>query len=510
VFKKIKITDAEILIPNMEPVLFSSPVNMDFETGGFRAYGKPLPDLSFDINYKSRNLSWQIKNINYGAAKIAGTYVPKGNSDITLSGSIDAQKLSVFREYLREAEGPIEGSLKISGPTSNPSINGRLTFGDTYIYSRILQRRLEHVKGSVKFEGHTLRTDDLKGLVDDGEFAVSGYVSHENLAPSKFDVSCDCESLRYVNPERTLKVEFASDAKWAGTKSSSIISGDVNIIDTRYTKNFVILEGLKKSSIPEKKKGTPLGKTVRLDLKIKNSGDVRIKNNIGDIWLKVDIDAKGTVEKPIITGIIETPEGKVHYLGKDFTITKGFVEFRDPYTNPYIEITAEHEVPSIPDLVITITIHGRVDNLALDLSATKAMDQRDIVSLLLFGVTEQEIRDSQTSSGFGQSMAASQISHMLESPVTKFTKLDTFRLEAGDTPGKQGSSSSGNLQISKLYLGKQLSDRMLFEFYTNINAQDSQQNVRANYLLTDYLMLNGESSTGQQYKFSLSLRFNER
>ena len=296
-----------------------------------------------------------------------------------------------------------------------------------------------------------------------------------------------------------------------GTKNSPLLKGDVNILEGRYTKDFVILEGfsiMKKDTVED---SSLFGDgSMRLDLNVTNTGDLAIKNNIGEIWLKTGVNIKGTVASKQVRGTIETVDGKIRYLGRDFTITKGFVEFRAPYTNPYLELNAEHDVPSIPDLVIYITLRGEVDNLRLDLSSTKALERRDIISLLLFGATEEEMKSAQLSSGLAPSIVASQVSHVVEQPITKLAHVDTFRLEAGGGIMSDASSSAHNAQISKIYLGKRLSDRMNFEFYTDVNSESTQQVVKAEYLLTDFLMLNAERSTGQNYKFNISLRFRER
>ncbi|MBI2974165.1 MAG: translocation/assembly module TamB domain-containing protein, partial [Deltaproteobacteria bacterium] len=62
----------------------------------------------------------------------------------------------------------------------------------------------------------------------------------------------------------------------------------------------------------------------------------------------------------------------------------------------------------------------------------------------------------------------------------------------------------------KIYVGKQLTDRLKFEFRTDINTEDAQQTMLAEYSLTDFLLLKGERSAEQMFKFNISLRFEER
>lgn len=508
-YKKIKFTNGELIFPNMQPVVFSQPIMMDFEDAGVHFYGHPVEAVAFDAALNSKTGAWKIKKLDYHDLTVSGIYEPKGSSDLAINGMIEGKNLSAFKAYLREAAGPINFKLKIAGPTTNPSVSGNITFSDNTIYPRKWNQRMENLTGELKFNGHTISTETLTGTVEDGGFEVRGFIQHENLQPQKFDVFYAGENLRFSHPNRTFRMEYNAGLHWSGTASSSSLSGELTVLDGKYTKDFVLIGDLSASPVEDKSEGIFNDPSVRLDLKINNTGDLAIRNNIGDIWLKADLTAKGTAARPEITGIIEAQEGKIHYINRDFNITQGFIEFHDPYTNPYLEITAEHEVPTITDLVIIATLHGRINNLTLDLSATKPMERRDIVSLLLFGVTEQEMRDTQLSMGLAPSVVASQVTHMIERPVSKFTHLDIFRLEAASTDTGAGSTSPQS-QISRIYLGKQLTDRLSIEFKTDINTEDAQQTLYAEYLLTDFLILKGERATGQKYKLNMSLRFKER
>ena len=510
-YKKIRFTDGEFVLPNIKPVPFSSPIQMDFNDRGFRLYGSPASGINFDADYESRDGTWRLRDVKFRDLALEGVYAPQGSSNLKIVGTIDGVDLTVFKKHLREMSGPVTVNLKMSGLSSSPSFDGSILFNGNMIYPRLMRQRLEQVVGRLDFSGHSIKSEAITGTIEDSGFVLRGGIKHANLEPQEFDLKLSADGLRYLFPGGTFWAEFNADVSLTGTKNSPLLKGDVNILEGRYTKDFVILEGfsiMKKDTVED---SSLFGDgSMRLDLNVTNTGDLAIKNNIGEIWLKTGVNIKGTVASKQVRGTIETVDGKIRYLGRDFTITKGFVEFRAPYTNPYLELNAEHDVPSIPDLVIYITLRGEVDNLRLDLSSTKALERRDIISLLLFGATEEEMKSAQLSSGLAPSIVASQVSHVVEQPITKLAHVDTFRLEAGGGIMSDASSSAHNAQISKIYLGKRLSDRMNFEFYTDVNSESTQQVVKAEYLLTDFLMLNAERSTGQNYKFNISLRFRER
>ncbi len=510
-YKKISYTNSEFVLPNMDPIVFTSALQMDFNEQGFRFHGSPLAELSVDVSHNSVGNSWNFKNTRYQDIAISGTYSPTGANNLNVAGSFDLELLSSFKEYFREVQGPASVKLHISGPAAMPLLNGSISLDGDLVSLRDLGARMENVSGELKFNGRTVATEGLSGTIEDGKFLLKGSVQLGLKNIERVELALDGQNLRYSLQDRTFKGEFSTNLTWKGTKADSTLAGEITVLDGKYTKDFALLGSLVNTQ--KKVEGSTFkgDDNTHLNLVIRNTGDLAIRNNVGDIWLNTNVTVTGTAAHPHIAGVIEATEGKIHYLGREFTITRGYVEFRDPYTNPYLEISADHEVVAMPDTVVTAMLHGNIDNLKLDLSSTKAMEQKDLIAVLMFGTSETATGDTQWSSGFGPQVLASQLTSMVERPITKLTHLDIFRLEAAD-PTKTGSKASDTLspQISRIFLGKQLSDRLTLELNTDINVDDTQQMIRAEYLLTDFLLLIGEGSTGYKYTFDLSLRFRER
>lgn len=511
-YKKISYTNSEFVLPNLDPIVFTSALQMDFNEQGFRFHGNPLAELSVDVSHNSAGNSWVFKDARYKDIAISGTYSPTSANNLNVAGSFDLSLLSSLKEYFREVQGSASVKLHMSGASAMPILNGSISLDNDLVSLRDIGARMENVSGELKFNGRTVSTEGLSGTIEDGKFLLKGSVQLGTNEVERVDLALDGQNLRYSLQDRTFKGEFSTNLTWKGTKASSTLAGDISILDGRYTKDFALLGSLVSTQKKAEASAFKGDENTHLNLTIRNTGDLAIRNNVGDIWLNTDVTVTGTTAHPHITGAIEATEGKIHYLGREFTITRGYVEFRDPYTNPYLEISADHEVAAMPDTVVTAMLHGNIDNLKLDLSSTKAMEQKDIIAILMFGTSETATGDTQWSSGFGPQVLASQLTSMVERPITKLTHLDIFRLEAAD-PTKTGSAKTSDTlspQISRIFLGKQLSDRLTMELNTDINVDDTQQMIRAEYLLTDFLLLIGEGTTGYKYSFDLSLRFRER
>ena len=211
----------------------------------------------------------------------------------------------------------------------------------------------------------------------------------------------------------------------------------------------------------------------------------------------------GSSEHPQVSGTITVTEGSIHYLGFEFDINRGFMEFQASYDEPYLEVEAEKEMGVYQ---ITLLLHGRTNNLTLDLSGTSRetgpLDKRDVISLLTFGVTAREREQAQfLENQLAPSLVAERLSAAISPLVLRSTPLDVFRIEANPEAGGE---------ISRFHLGKKLSDRLTVEFLSDVNAENAVQTLRAEYWLTDFLLFKGSRSSDENFDLNVGFRFTTR
>lgn len=508
--KKLVFSNLVLSIPKSSSEM-PGEIVVDVGDGKTRFYGKPSPQFEIDATYQSKDGRWNIAKMSLGDPEDAdmridakGSISGGGPIDMSVAGRYDLDALRPFMTDIRGGKGPVDVDLKVRGSTKAPSLFGKVDFNKNELVLRGAQLALEDLEGSIVFAGQRIEFDGIKAMSDDGTLGLSGWLNHDSFRPASADLTLTGKELRYRAPDRDLSIEFEGTLYLKGQFPSPLLSGDITVLDGKYTKDFTIIDaisGKKGGKAPAKISETMFN--PQLNLRIKNTGDVEIDNNVGNIWLTINVDVKGTRRKPAVAGSIATSEGEVHYLGMRFDITKGFMEFRENYEDPYMEVYAQKELNIYS---INLDLHGPTSNLTLDLSATSPtgpIEKRDVVSLILFGITEQD-RDAiaqQGSAQYASSLAARSASSVMERPISKFTHLDIFRLESTD---------SGTAQVSRLYLGKQLSDRLSVKFSTDINSNDAVQTVIAEYLLTDDLLLKGSRSTDNNAEIGGLLRFRMR
>jgi translocation and assembly module TamB len=191
---------------------------------------------------------------------------------------------------------------------------------------------------------------------------------------------------------------------------------------------------------------------VRLSLHIEGGRNITIQNELAEVEARVDLDVKGTIDEPSVTGHVEASGGTLIFQGNRYTVTRGNIDFVDPLRiRPAIDIEAESQVR---DYRVILSITGRGDNPKLSMRSDPPLPELEIVSLIAGGQTRTEIvrARQQTQSATGaiptseqlfQSGAASILFDLLQQRVgnrlgvlgTGRVRIDPFLVGTTNNPG---------------------------------------------------------------------------
>jgi len=138
---------------------------------------------------------------------------------------------------------------------------------------------------------------------------------------------------------------------------------------------------------------------------------------------------------------------------------------------------------------------------------TATVDQRDFTCLLFYGMTCQEARQDNRSGGttVASAVIGEQVSSILDHSLTDTAKPDIFRLEAG---------GENQETISKVTVGKNLNDRLSFEFTSDFAPEVAERTIKTNYFFNDNVLFSARRTNSldqdNRYRFNLILRFESR
>lgn len=500
-------------VARLETILLPEAIRVETAGETVRFGGHPSPQLRFAGTYDPRLGHWNLQEIKIrsdaGDLTINGTV--QEALHLNVRGPFNLSSLRLFRALVDEGEGFGQLDLAVGGTWEDPELNGKIELKDAALELHDLGDSLTDLQGGIRLEGRRL-FPKISGRFGDGKFSLEGNLQTTRFQPEEVDLHLLGFGLP-IRRKGELSLEVNADVTLKGKWPSPLLAGSVDIIEGRYTRKFEIHEFVlkpvasKKPSALEKSRWN----SVALALSIKSSGDLEIKSNVASLFLACDLDLRGTYEDPKIKGAFTLVEGTFDYFGNvsqqaqnAFVLTEGRMEFTDPYRQePYLSLKGEQEIP--PDYLVSLKLEGYLNNLQITLSSSPPREREDVLSLIAFGVTRDEIeRTGSLGSQLGQRIAWQEAMRPFEGVVSRTLGLDV-QLEP---------SSADAFSPSRFAVGREVTDRLSFELKTDFSPETAERTVQANYYLTDNVLLKGfrtrTASTAAHYQFNLSLRFRLR
>ncbi len=500
---KIVFTNSEIRVPAWSPLHWPHPLTLNTSGPSVLFNGEPMQGFRVKGFYEKESAYFKIEDFDIRSAgnNLRGSLGLKrgGAVDGRAAGTANLENLAFFPAYFREARGPAKVDLTLSGTTKDPRLKGRVQLLGNEIDVRGYSG-VTNLEGTIALDGDWI-SPQVTGFLGEGRFDLKGRVRTDHFRLQEFDLALKGSNLS-LSKANTYRVDFDADVTLKGQIPGPRLEGRIDIVDGRYTKPFVVREFVMKpfEEPPESQDLQKRLAPIVLNLRIRNSGDLRIRNNFADVLLQSDLQVEGTYGRPRIGGALTASEGTVELLGEKFTINEGRLDFIDPARKePFLRLLAQQDIP--PNYVIFVEVKGFLSNLEVGLSSNPPLPRDDIISLLSTGATQEQLRlTGQSRRSLGIGLLAGEITGLVERRVSRQTGLDVFRLEA---------SESGS--ISKVAVGKYVTDRLTLEFQNDFAPQTAERTIQANYYLTDNILLKGyqawQSGSSPRFNFNISFRF---
>jgi len=163
---------------------------------------------------------------------------------------------------------------------------------------------------------------------------------------------------------------------------------EAKFLDPAHDPDVVVITKKDKN---KKKENDSFLEDTYIDLAI-YAPDAQYKTRDIELEFTVDVSAKKRFGKSLgMLGKVRDINGRVEQAPKLFTVVDSNIVFRGlKDINPLLDIKVEHE---LPDVLITISIHGDANRPKLDFASDPAMAKKDILSYLLLGVSTANLAE---------------------------------------------------------------------------------------------------------------------
>ena len=443
-----------------------------------------------------------------GKLQLKGQAQLDGDLEMTVDGRLPLAAAGVFSPELADAAGILALNGRLSGTADAPQINARIDLDSIAILVPGIVQKLHGLNGQILISSNAIQVNNVSGFLDTGSFRLDGTVNHKNFTPTDVDLSINARALPVEVPD-TLSVLLNTGIDIQGHHGIAAAKGELVVLEGLYYKDVKInllklaTERQRSVAAGQEPLKIPYFDTVNLDIDIGHRQAFQVENNMAELEISPDLHVGGTLAQPIVSGRAQVKEGTVTFQRKTFEVTRGVIDFVNPYkTEAEIDIASQAQIRT---WTITLTIKGPPDNLDLKLSSVPSETDSDILSLILFGKTGRELNNGEGGSKLSTGQIMTElIASTFGEDIKKNTGLDILQVE--ETNGSENDETSG----VTVTVGKHLSERMTVKYAIESKDGEIVQRAISEYKLLENILVSGFQDSKGVYGSELVFRIEFR
>lgn len=443
-----------------------------------------------------------------GQLELSGTGSRDGALDFRAKGTLPLEVIHLFTEALGDLTGKINLAGRLKGTLDRPDFQGDLTLDGMGFTVPTLGQQLHDVSGRARITPETVTIEGLGGYLDKGRFDLSGALVMDQFSPVSVNARLSAHALPITLPD-TLELLLSGDLNFAGTQKKSRIAGNITLLEGRYFKDVRLglidsFSTRRREAPPATDSSLPLFlKNTELNIALRHRTPFIVDNNIALMALRPTLSLYGPVGKPLVSGRAQVESGVISYLGKEFEITKGVVDFINPYK---IEATIDVESQvKVRKWTITLSVSGVEDNLRFAMRSTPEESDADILSLLVFNKTQDEMISGEGGSNQStKQLLADMVTRTLQGSLKEATGLDTLEMKYTERTDKEDADDVS------ITVGKELSKRITLKYGVGTKNGETVQSAISEYKFYENVMMNAFRDTDGHFGGELMFRLEMR
>lgn len=415
------------------------------------------------------------------------------------------------------SSGVADLTLRVSGSYEDPRVTGTASVNNASVAVFLGDERITvaNLKGLIIFNTNQAQIDSLRGTLGGGKVTATGgaRIDHFKLTRFVLNIHGDNVTLNYpLNFRSTVD----ADLSVSGTPQQPILTGDVSVRRTEYTKDLELAELINNRPDPSIEEGGEFSladAAILQDLRVEGRNALFVHNNLANLTASVSLHLNGPVKDPLVTGRITATGGTINFRNQPYDITRGLLDF--PARRGADKIINLQANSIIRGYRVTANMNGPLTNPQMVVSSEPALPQADVVSLILTGTLSASDASTSVLAQSGLGTAASLLTDtLINAPVSRATNklFGLSRLEINPVIG----GTNGSTPTARLTVARRLSKDLTVTYSTNI-ASDPNQVLTVEYRLSNRLSFVAQYEQGslsnlatRNNNYSFEVRFRKR
>ena len=424
--------------------------------------------------------------------------------DMAADGLVDLRLLGGLDQNLT-AGGQANLHVTLTGTVQDPQPRGTIEIKNGSANYAGIPSGLSEMNGRLEFTRDRISIEQLSGHAGGGTLDFKGEATGYNQQLS-FNLTAIGKDVRLRYPPGVSSMATA-EVHWAGTKSSSTISGDVLVTKLAVTPGFDFSSYLERSrqSASITPANSPLY-NVKLDIGVRTAPELQMKTTIARLSGDADLRLRGSLARPSVLGRADILEGDATFNGIKFRLERGDITFANPVAiEPQVNLQATTHVRNY-DLDITVT--GTPDRLNVNYRSEPPLPKSDIIALLALGRTSEESEQLQQQSG--QTLFSDEATNLIINQAINSTLGNRMQKLFGVSRVKidpQGLTTETNPtgKGPQITIEQEFANNFSLTYSTNV-SQSSQQIIQGEYYFNRNLSVQGTRDQNGVVSFDVRMR----
>lgn len=294
---------------------------------------------------------------------------------------------------LIDLSGPAAIGADMSGSFNDPLINGSVRTAGARLESAVTGMVIDNLTSEGRFGGSQLRITRFSGRTEGGGTISGSGALDFSVARGvgmRFDLTA--ANARLLDRD-DIQASVSGDLAIRSDGDGGSIAGNVTMTEGRFQLGSatsaarVARLNAREVNRPDSDLG-PAPRRIapwRLALGVTAANRLRVTGlGMNSEW-RADLDVRGTVTEPRITGEAGLIRGTYDFAGRRFDLVRGNIRFQgEAPVNPILDIAAEARVRG---LSAQIRVTGRSQRPEITFASTPALPQDELLSRILFGTS---------------------------------------------------------------------------------------------------------------------------
>ena len=478
-------------------------------------------DLNVDVEYaKLHNQGPASFTFAGRILQIPDTHLVGEGTDVTGHGAIyyaDNQRLDMAADGLVDlrllngidpdltATGQATIHMSLTGTVKDPLPQGTVQIKDGTANYAGIPSGVSEMNGALVFTRDRISIDQLTARAGGGTIELKGEATNYNRQ-LQFNLTAIGKEVRLRYPPGVSSTATA-ELHWTGTRSASLVSGDVMVTKLAVTPGFDFSSYLERSrqSASITAANSPLY-NVKLDIAVRTAPELQMKTAVARLSGDADLRLRGSLARPSVLGRADILEGDATFNGIKFRLERGDITFANPVAiEPQVNLQATTHVRNY-DLDVTVT--GTPDRLNVNYRSEPPLPKSDIIALLALGRTSEESEQLQQQSGqtlFNDEATNLIINQAINSTVgsrmqklfgVSRIKIDPQGLTTETNPAARGP---------QITIEQEFANNLSLSYSTNV-SQSSQQIIQGEYYINRNISVLGTRDQSGVVSFDVRVR----